>query len=991
MTIPSTRKVWTGVAAIVGTLGLFSSMPAVAEEEMEEVIVTGSYIKRSAEDSPSPLSVLTKADLDMIGATDMKDVIRNLTFNSGSLGGAANAFSGGDSSTGNASVNLRNLGNGATLILLNGKRNVTTDFDNIGSGFVDVQGLIPNIALERVEIVKDGSSALYGADAIAGVVNFITRKKFEGIEMQIDYAEDDATGKQSDTLFAMIMGVSGDLGHMTVSGSYLDRGGLQIADRFDRFGQSGLSTFGQPGRYVPLGAITNTPSFFNPGSDSFGPGRDPDCQLAADADGPQGTLGPVGNLCIYDFSSFFNLVMEETQAKLHLDASINLSDNIEVYGSASFSDNYARRGNSLFPDVTFATIPADSLGLQLDAQRRGVAPVPYLALQRMLGGTPASSFEDRPLDTRSTYDRTTYRFNTGMLWDFELGDRDWTMDASATFSQRRIAAQTPSDTLTSNTNAAYAGLGGRECNQITGTKGSGNDGTGNCFYYNSFQTSVYDPVTGAKWNASDTSAWAADPTLTVAEAALRYQNPAELLQWMAGAIASDTENEQLVLDIVFAGDIMDMSAGAMGLAVGAQYRTEKILVDNDTNLNNNNFKFVFGAQDWRNKLSSYSFFAELNIPLTDWAELTLAGRYEKFDEISTDTFDPKATLMIRATDELTFRGSVGTSFRVASLLQSGGLATTLLNSTDAFSGTGGLAFRPTLTDGNPNLKPEEATAYNIGLSWIPSGALEGVHIDLDYYNYQYDNLISREGHQDLINQDNASRCPDGTNDDPLAGPLCGVSDQNSDGIAEVYSIGPGLPDKVIRGSDGSLLRTQSSYFNAPSLDTSGIDLMIGYDFSLGNAGDFRTNFGISYTIAYDLVTDAGVKIDGVGSRNAGNSVGHPLPEYKWNWMFGWAKNRHAATATIRYIDGYTDDVPQSALRGGFIGFAPKIDSMTTLDLQYSYDLPELGFQSEGSAITLGIKNATDEDPPLVNTDGAFDPFTHDPRGRIYYLRYMLSI
>ena len=197
-----------------------TSWSALAEEGIEEVIVTGSYLKKSTENSASPLTVMSKVELDQMAATDMKDVVSNLTFSSGSIGGSATAFYGGDNSTGNANVNLRNLGSGATLVLVNGKRNVSTSFDNIGSGYLDVDGLIPNIALERVEIVKDGSSALYGSDAIAGVVNFITRKNFEGFELQYDYAEDSETGRQQDNLISAILGVSGDRGNITMSASY---------------------------------------------------------------------------------------------------------------------------------------------------------------------------------------------------------------------------------------------------------------------------------------------------------------------------------------------------------------------------------------------------------------------------------------------------------------------------------------------------------------------------------------------------------------------------------------------------------------------------------------------------------------------------------------------------------------------------------------------------------------------------------------------------
>jgi hypothetical protein len=471
-----------------------------------------------------------------------------------------------------------------------------------------------------------------------------------------------------------------------------------------------------------------------------------------------------------------------------------------------------------------------------------------------------------------------------------------------------------------------------------------------------------------------------------------YQNPVELYEWMQGEIASQSDARQAVFDAVLAGDVMEMAAGNLGLAVGVQIRRDELETDIDTNSNNNNFKFIYGAQDWSNELSASSVFAEVFVPLTDRLELTIAGRYEDFDELGTNSFDPKATLIFMATDDLTMRASVGTSFRVGSLLQLGGRSTTLLNSTDAFSGTGGLAFRPSLTEGNSGLAPEEADVFNVGLSWTPSsGALDGLTLNVDYYNYDYSNLISREGHQDLINRDNASRCPDGVNNDPAAGPLCGTSDQNGDGIAEVYSIGPGTPDKVIRAGDGSLLRTIASYFNAPSLETSGIDLSAGYRFSAGNIGEFNTMLNLSYTLAYDIVTDTGAEIDGVGSRNAGNSIGRPLPEYKANWMFGWSRDRHSASIVVKHIDGYTDDVPQSGLRGSFIGFAPEIDSFTTVDVQYNFQLPDVLFHGDGSQITIGAKNAGNKKAPLVNVDGAFDPYTHDPRGRIVYMRYRMAM
>ncbi|MEZ5560275.1 MAG: TonB-dependent receptor [Pseudomonadales bacterium] len=977
---------------------LFWAPASAAEEaqangEIEEIVVTGSYLKRTTADSPSPLSVVTKADLDELGAVDVKDVVNTLTFNSGNIS-QSSAFYGGDDSTGDTSINLRNLGVGSTLVLINGKRAVATSTDQSGNGYVDLQGWMPNIALERVEIVKDGASALYGSDAIAGVVNFITRTEFEGFELQYDYQTDDETRKATDQMVSAIFGVGNDRGNVVISGSWLNRAGLQIADRYGDFGRTGVSTFGQPGRYVALGAITpDTGSYFVPGgSTSFGAAADPDCDIAAVDDGPQGVQGTLNGLCIYDFSQFFNLAGEEEVLKVHSTAKYAVTDTFEVYGEASFSDNTFFRGNSLYPDVTFAIVPATSPGLQLDAERRGIEPVPYLALQRLLGGTTKSPFADRPVNTDTRVDRQFFRAGVGFTWDLDLGGRSWSLDASVFRSEQNLSASTGSDTVTRNTDLAYNGLGGPQCDPNTGTPGSGNLGTGSCYYYNPFGSSRYDPVTGERWNTADTSPWAANPSLTVAEAARLYQNPIDLYQWMAGQLQQQGETRQTVADAVFAGDLWDTDYGAVGLAIGAQVRREEATVDYDKNYNDNNYKFVYGAQDWRAKLNSYALFTELFYPINDWAELSLAARYENYDEINADTLDPKATLLLRPSDDLSVRLSWGTSFRVGSLQQLFGSVTSLINSSDPYSGTGGLAFRPSISTGNEDLKPEDATVFNVGFSWAPTdGALEGLSVDLDYFNYEYKDIITREQHQALINADNLSRCPNGLNSDPNAGPLCGAIDTNSDGLPELYSIGPGLPDKVIRNEIGGLLRTEASYVNAQSLDTDGVDTKVGYRWEMGNLGLFRAEVNASWTRTYDLVTPDGTKIDGVGSRNASNSVGRAMPEWKWNASLGWTRDRHSALVTVRYIDSYKDDVPQDPVRGAYFGFHPDIDSMTTVDVQYSLQLPAFSFQEEGSSITIGMKNALNETPPKVNVDGGYDPFTHNPMGRIFYGRYTLSM
>ena len=989
-------------AAIAGNTGADETGAAPGDGLLEEIVVTGSHLKREAGGLASPLTVLDKDDLDVVGATDVKEIIRNMSFNSGSLGVSATNWAGDDSSTGNASVNLRNLGNGATLVLINGRRTVSTSFDNSGSSYVDVQGLVPNIALERIEVVKDGASALYGSDAVAGVVNFITRREFTGVELQVDFSSDDETHEQQDLLLSGLAGISGDLGYINLAASYLDRGELSFANRFERFGRSGLSSFGQPGRYVPQlpaqGATPVTSSYWWPqgGADPAGFSGslpDPECEKAAADDGPMGTLGlhpDFSHICVYDYSSFFALVRPEEQVKFHADGSITPTAAMELYGSFSYSEQESSRGNSLYPDVRYVIVPEHHFGLQLDAARRGFEPVPYQAMQRILGGTVDSSEEERPISTVSNTSRDNLRALIGLRSDVTLGGRAWLLDSDLVYSRNRLDLNWPVDTLTSRMDLAFAGLGGPDCDPHTGTPGSGNLGTGDCYYYNSFQTSVYDPVTGARWNSADTSPWAADPRLSVAEAARKYRNPAELLRWTQGAYVTDAEIEQVVFDLVLSGDAFYMPNGPLGLAMGFQYRRDEARFDYDDEANAFNFTFLTGDRDWDNHLSSWSVFAEVRAPLTEWAELTLAGRYESFEQLDKDTFDPKLSLLLQPHEALSLRASWGTSFRAGSLLQTGGSRTIFQNSSDPFSNAPALAYRASAATGNPDLAPEEAEVFNVGLSWNPGGLLDGFSLDVDYYNYDYTDLIVREGHQELIDRDNASRCPGGPNNDPAAGPLCGSWDLDGDGVVTVYSIGPGLPDKVIRREDGYLVRTEASYFNAPSLESSGIDLALAYARDAGAAGLFHASLDLSYTLDYDIILADGEKIKGVGSRNAGNSIGRPMPRWRANAGLGWQRGRHELFLDVHYIHSYQDDTPQSAFLGAYIGYAETIDSMTTVDLQYRFELPPLVARQKGSKLTLGIKNLLNEDPPLVNVDGAYDYYTHDPRGRIFYARYQLQ-
>ena len=143
-----------------------------ADTNIEEVLVTGSYLKSSAKDGASPIVIVDRENIDQMGAMTISDITRNMTANSGAEN-VPDSFTSG-STQGTSNVNLRGLGLGSTLVLVNGRRNTLAGaVANDGSTFVDTS-MIPAIAVERVEVLKEGAAAIYGSDAIAGVVNYIT-------------------------------------------------------------------------------------------------------------------------------------------------------------------------------------------------------------------------------------------------------------------------------------------------------------------------------------------------------------------------------------------------------------------------------------------------------------------------------------------------------------------------------------------------------------------------------------------------------------------------------------------------------------------------------------------------------------------------------------------------------------------------------------------------------------------------------------------------
>ena len=179
--------------------------------------------------------------------------------------------------------------------------------------------------------------------------------------------------------------------------------------------------------------------------------------------------------------------------------------------------------------------------------------------------------------------------------------------------------------------------------------------------------------------------------------------------------------------------------------------------------------------------------------------------------------------------------------------------------------------------------------------------------------------------------------------------------------------------RVVRSSAGTIVLVNTAFFNANSIDTSGIDLPISYKLET-DAGNFSPSFDGTFVSKYDLTDANGITTDGVGSRNAKN-FGNSTPEFRGNVGLSWTIENHSANISIRHIASYDDDQT-----------VKPIDSFTSLDAQYNFRLDDIIRKDSDTTLTLGVVNLTDKQPPTIAIAGNYDSKIHDPRGRRIYIK-----
>lgn len=716
------RRATAPVSPLLLLLLFIGNSTFAAEGPIEEVIVTGSYIKGSAEDAPSPVQTLQREDIIASGVTDVADIIRNLEIASGSDTAPTDGARFNDSAgAGLANVNLRGLGPTSTLVLLDGKR-LPFAGQKIADGdrFVDINS-IPVTMIQRVEVLTNGASATYGSDAIAGVINFITRQNFEGFELTGKFQTVDE-GDQDDGTYGAIFGWASEDSdtHFVIGGEYFDRSLMESSDRFDlrrdlfpRQGGTIVNRFSFTGG----DALCDTTQNFFRDDDT---NSDPNVCNRVGAE--TGLIFPEQERTsiMATFSHAFSEGAEVYAQLNNMEGSSGSSRNVHVgpiepkyflpslIGSASFAPFSPNPFTGGAPNDP-STIPQG--GPLPAAAIPGVVPLP-LELADFQLRVPGIDSQRR---FNSGNESSNWRYQLGIRGDFNFGDKAWNYDVSATHGTNNFTTKTlgiDKDRL----ELAMYGLGGPNCTPngtldpadprgsgarfvLAGTDGQFNDlatGPGAVGPLESTMLALMGTVPNFPFINADnlvlgmTSNNNGDHSqgcfffnpLISRQNNPTLQNSEELLRWLEVPISKYQETDTYLtsFDVVFSGELFAMGDNMVSLAVGAQYREEsrETKVNSQTTGSVNTFGQMSGGEtvgglsenlNFDADRDVYAVFAELALPIGDDIDVQLAGRFEDYGSEIGSTFDPKLAVRWQATESLALRAAISSSFRGPALAQ----------------------------------------------------------------------------------------------------------------------------------------------------------------------------------------------------------------------------------------------------------------------------------------------------------------------------------
>jgi len=671
-----------------------------AEEEVEvveEVVVTGSRIQRAVSDAPSPVTVLTSEDLELSGFTNVADVLRNTTYNSFGSFRERSGTSFGQI----ALVDLRGLGPGRTAVLINGRRVPGNPFT--GTSAVDVNS-IPLSAVERIEILTDSASAVYGSDALGGVINFIMKDDYEGAEVSVGTTRPSADGADSDTM-QFLFGASGERGKIIASLEWFKRDAIFDKDRDYSAAQVNGTSFGDT-----VGVSVGGNTGFVPGfpSNPFPIG---DCPTDTYAGVLTDPFGIPGEGCGFGYADISAQTGAVERYSSFIDASYEINDNMTVYLENRYSriesfgryapavgfffvDEGQRIANGLNPILTPAQVAVTAGADGILDPGEG-----FFAFHRFVGHGPRDDNTNRDeLDTILGIE--------GTLFDDQVS-------FDAYIRHYFYSADELGETYVLNS-------------VIRDLAASG----------------AYDVVNpAAPSNAAAVALSSAD-------------------------VFRDIKTEYDQAGFSLTGNFGDLPGGSIGWALGGETAKESYQDLYDSYREAGNVIGTAGNSAAGDRKRS-AFFAEVSLPLLENLEVNGAVRYDDYDDFGSNT-SPSLSVRYEPFDWLVLRASYNEGFKAPELVNLySSRAQSFDDVTDfprcADQGVAAVDC-PTFqienfSGGNPDLEAEEAESTNFGIIVSP---FEGFQASFDYFSVDTSDRATEISLARLVSLEAAGSLPSGT-------------------------------------------------------------------------------------------------------------------------------------------------------------------------------------------------------------------------------------
>lgn len=1023
----TSASLWALTAGMAQAQSSTEAAPQAGEPAAAEIVVIGSQIKGANTAGALPVSLVGEEQIEAVAAVSGADLYRSIpqlggvTFNEQVLGGGNANAARGDVST----VSLRGLGQGNTLLLINGRRTVLHPTSQAITGVVDSgvptfgynANTIPVGNIERVEVLRDGAAALYGSDAVAGVVNNVLQSDYKGAKFDVQYGGAEGTNLREFAANGLVgFDFNEGRGNISIFGGYAQKSKLYLSDQdytasVDRRGYVAGTSFANVAAWN--GTSTSTPwgtfrvvrpgggaNFLNQTLTSNGtaftnssgqfhiqPSANAGCRIASgtpdtcydDGNGATEMSGADSNLRFNSPATFDDLTAQPSVKRINIFSYINyeLSDALSFFGEVGFyrgktSSTIGAPGSLANIPITVAANaywnPLGPVGSPNRLPGLDLSVVPAEGLPVQITSLSYVDVGSRKVDVTNYQ----YRFLGGLRGS--IGDFDWESAGLYTWATAKDTQENFSNTLlqqaiNKTTPDAYNPFNGG----CVDTPSIGDCTPNSQSTIDSFmiEATRKTRTSLALWdfkvsNANLLGLWADNSIGVAAGIEWRRETYHDNRSTYQGGIAGvDTTYTDAVTGVFYGSDLG-------GASPSPDVRGKR------------NVKSAYA------ELAIPIFSPEMEIPMFRRLNFQVAGRYEDYSDVGS-VAKPKIAGSWELLEGMMLRGSWSQGFRAPNLevintstldRVNGGFDYVLCDA-DVRSGRA-TNFSSAVCNvsvlrrsgGNPNLKPEESTSWSFGAVLSPKlgDGLGKVTFTVDRWKIQQKNVVGLLDYQNALNLDYLLRTQGSSNPNVIR------RDPTADDIARVA--GTGLAPV------GELLYVVANFQNLLPVTVQGIDFNLDYFLPTTSVGTFTLNVNASRLISYYVDAPAGVQQviagqaageinAGVPIQGGGDVIGRDgQPRWRLSATFDWSLGPWKIGAFTQYIDSVYENGVRDASANPWT-----VKGQTTVNLYGQYTFKNDG-PLNGTTVQIGARNIFDKDPPLAS--GGYLSNLYQPQARYWY-------